>query len=158
MTMPETSKANQRVRVVHPEGGPLMTKQAMALDTDVNHIMKRWVTTGVIPFGAGGQAPRYGDFSSGTDFQTAINQVREAEAQFDMLPAHIRRYCHNDPQKFLELVYDPERRDDLVKLGLVKEQLPDQVIQAEAAAVHAATRAKKSEEDPAPTGGPKKTS
>lgn len=113
-----------REQVAHPAGGRMMTKQSMAAETDINQIMSRWISTGAVPFGHNNQAPRYGDFSSGIDFKTALDQVREAERQFDLLPAHIRKHCDNDPQKFLAMVYDPSRRDELVQLGMVEEQLP----------------------------------
>lgn len=121
-----------RKRVTHPEGGPLMTKQSMAADTDVNHIMARWIAHGVPPL-AGNRAPTYGDFSSGLDFQTALNQVMETQAQFDRLPAHIRAACHNDPAEFLDLALNPARVDELVKLGLKPEQLPAAAPAAEGA-------------------------
>lgn len=101
-----------------------MTKQSMASETDVNQIMARWIHQGLPPIGNGG-TPKYGDFSNAIDFQTALDQVREAQAQFDLLPAHVRRHCQNDPAQFLEMAFDPERRDELVKLGLAEERLPE---------------------------------
>lgn len=102
-----------------------MVKQSMADDANINTIIGKWIAHGAIPFGMNGRAPRYGDFSSGLDFHTAMMQVREAERQFDMLPSRVRAKCDNDPQKFLEMVYDPARRDELVKLGLVEDAMPD---------------------------------
>jgi len=113
-----------RVRVIHPEGGRLMTKQAPAAEQDINTIMGRWIAHGVPPRAGAGQ-PRYGDFSSGQDFQTSLNQIREAEQQFQELPANVRQYCRNDPGEFLDLVMDPERRDELVRLGLLEERVPE---------------------------------
>lgn len=113
-----------RIRTVHPEGGRLMTKQAPAADSDINSIMGRWIAHGIPPR-AGAGNPRYGDFSSGQDFHDSLSQIREAELQFGQLPAHIRSHCRNDPADFLEMVYDPERRDELVKLGLVEAQIPE---------------------------------
>lgn len=121
--MPD-DKQIPRTRVVHPEGGDLMTKQSMAAETDVNHIMKRWIHHGIPPLGSN-RTPRYGDFSSGIDFQAALNSVQEAIDQFDRLPSHIRLHCHNDPAEFLALVYNAERRAELEKLGLVPEQVPE---------------------------------
>lgn len=111
-------------KVYHPEGGPLMTKQSMAAETDINNIMARWITNGIPPIAPGGTPPTYGDFSNTPDFQTALNAVREAELQFMALPAHIRAHCRNDPGEFLGMVFDPSRQAELVKLGLLKEQIP----------------------------------
>lgn len=121
-----------RIRVVHPEGGNLMTKQSMAAQTDVNQIMARWIHHGIAPI-APGMNPTYGDFSSGLDFQTALNAVKEAEAEFLRLPSHIRKHCHNDPKEFLELVYDPDRMKELVDLGLLPDQTPQKPAEPEPA-------------------------
>lgn len=112
----------ERVRVVHPEGGRMMTKQSMAAQTDVNQIVARHVAHGV-PFPDGGGAG-YGDFSSALDYHSALNSIREAQDTFLRLPAAVREYCENDPGKFLDLVVDPARRDELVKLGLIPAMMP----------------------------------
>jgi len=111
-----------RVRVTHPGGGRLMTKQAEASETDINTIVRRHISQRV-PFPADGNAS-YGDFSEGSDFHAMLNRVREAEHTFAMLPVEVREYCANDPGRFLDLVYDPERREELVKLGLVDAAVP----------------------------------
>lgn len=113
----------------HPTGGPLMTKQSMAAETDINAIVSRHIAFEA-PFFEDGSA-RYGDFTSSLSYHEAMNRVLEAQQQFDMLPAQIRDHCENDPGKFLELVMDPARRDELVKLGLVAEAIPPKPMQVE---------------------------
>lgn len=135
-----------RLKTTHPEGGPLMTKQADAAATDVNNIMNRWINRGIAPL-PDGRIPRYGDFSDGADFADALNQVREAEAQFAMLPAHIRDHCDNNPERFLTMVYDPTRRQELIDLGLIEAQIPD-------AALATPDPAPAPEPAPAPIPGP----
>lgn len=112
-----------RVRVTQPEGGRTLTKQSDALETDVNKIVARHIAHRM-PLPGPGQNPMYGDFTGAVDYHTALTRLREAEIQFNNLPAHVRRACDNDPGKFLDLVYDPDRRDELVALGLVEAQLP----------------------------------
>lgn len=109
-------------RVTHPSGGKSRTKQADALETDVNKIVARYRNTGHIP--NDGRQPQYGDFSNVGSYLDAMNRVREAQAQFDDLPAHVRAHVDNDPAKFLDMVYDPERRTEWEELGLVEEQTP----------------------------------
>lgn len=111
-----------RFSVIAPGGGRLMTKQAMAAETDVNAIVARHIAHGV-PFPVGSRAT-YGDFSNSMDFHSSLNAVMAAEAEFLRLPSAVRDFCENDPGKFLDLVSDPGRRDDLVKLGLVPEMVP----------------------------------
>lgn len=115
-----------RVRVVHPEGGEKMVKDSLAADTDINNIIARHVAHG-IPLPLNGKQAVYGDFSDSLDFHEALNRVRAAEAEFGMLPAHVRAYCQNDPGMFLDLVLDPERKDELIKLGMLESQVPEMI-------------------------------
>lgn len=118
---------SDRVRVVAPEGGRMMTKQSMALESDINQIMNRYTVSRQLPMG-NGRSPVYGDFSSGVDFHTAMNRVRDAEQAFKSLPAHVRDYVGNDPGKFLDLCFDPDRRDELLKLGLTEAVIPEKPV------------------------------
>lgn len=127
----------ERVRVVAPEGGDMMTKQSMALESDINHIVSRWIHHGQVPR-AVSSTPMYGDFSSFDSFHEAANLVLAAEADFARLPAHVRDHCKNDPGLFLDLVYDPERRPELEALGLVAAALPVVVQEAISAEKEAA--------------------
>lgn len=124
--MSETITPIPRRRVTHRGGGKQMTVQADALETDINAIVKRWVTQGTPAPGAN-QNPAYGDFASAPDYQQALNQVMAAQADFEALPAHVRKHVENDPAKFLDLVFDAERKDELLELGLLEELLPPAV-------------------------------
>lgn len=84
---------------------------------DINHIMRRFEKTGVLP-DAIKQNPQYGDFSEVPVYQEALNTVLHAETQFSMLDARIRERFQNDPAKFLEFVHDPANGEEMVKMGL----------------------------------------
>lgn len=112
----------ERVGVVHPEGGRVMTKQSMALESDINQIVARHVAHGV-PFPAG-LNPTYGDFSDHDGYHAALSDVMRAQHEFSRLPAAVREHCQNDPGEFLRMVYDPSRRGELEKLGLVEAAAP----------------------------------
>lgn len=101
-----------------------MTKQSDALATDVNTIMQRWIAHGTPPGGPAMHAS-YGDFSNVDDYHTSLNKLREAQQSFEALPAAVRKHVQNDPGKFLEMVYDPDRRGELEQLGLIPEQAPE---------------------------------
>lgn len=136
-----------RRRRAHRGGGVSRTKQADALKSDVNAIMARWTSTGTVPVRTGN--PLYGDFSSGDDYFAALNKVRAAQSEFDALPAHIRKHCDNDAGRFLELVFDPARHEELVELGLAEAQdptVPDDQVEG------AAAEAAESEGESAPEG------
>ncbi len=111
----------ERLRVGHPCGGRQLTKLAEQDSTDVNLIMDSWVHSGAAVAGHLNPAPgRYGDFSSGLDYLSALNAVRDAETAFAALPPKVRSHCENDPGKLLDMWYDPERRSELEALGLVE--------------------------------------
>ncbi len=110
----------ERVRVFHPSGGPQLTKLAEQDSTDINLIMDSWIGTGgAVPGRLNPAVGRYGDFSSGLDYWSALTAVRQAEMDFAALPPKIRNHVDNDPGKFLDLFDDPAKRDELVELGLV---------------------------------------
>lgn len=119
-----------RLRVIHPEGGESMTKQAFKDEVDINKIIERYAEYGVQPLASG--QPKYGDFSDGFSFHDALSAVREVEEDFAALPARVRDACENDPGKYLDFVSDPEKRKELEGLGLVEAQVPEQVIAAAA--------------------------
>lgn len=119
-----------RRRVTHPEGGRLMTKQAMRDETNANVIMEKWIQQGSFPRGAAG-APMYGDFSSGVSYQEALDRVIQAQVEFQALPSRVRSACENDPARFLELCSDPQNLEKLRELGLAEQDVPDQVVKVE---------------------------
>lgn len=110
-------------RVTHPEGGRLMTKQAGKDAADINLIMKKYIAHGVPPL-ANGRTPHYGDFTDADGYMSAMMAIRQAEGDFMRLPSRVRAHVDNDPAKFIEMVFDPERRAELEELGLVAEAAP----------------------------------
>lgn len=118
----DTLDISERPRVQHPAGGPLMTRQSDALESDINHIINKWVTHGTVPVAPGSLT--YGDFTSALSYHEALNKVIDAQSQFEALPASLRTHVQNDVGNFLDLVYDPARRDELEALGLVPERVP----------------------------------
>ncbi len=115
----------ERKRICHPCGGPVLVKRAEQDSTDVNLIMDSWIHAGAAVAGhLNARQGVYGDFSSGLDYHTALNAVKDADARFMELPPKIRSHVDNDPGKLLDLVYDPERRSELEELGLVAPKEP----------------------------------
>lgn len=110
-------------KVVHPEGGEVRTKQSDAASSDINGLLSRYMNSGVTS--GNRQTPMYGDFSSGVDFLGCFVQVDQAQQEFRRLPTAVRKRCRNDPAVFLDLVYTPEGRAELAKLGLQTEAIPE---------------------------------
>ena len=65
------------------------------------------------------RTPQYGDFIEATDYHTALNAVRAADAAFMELPADIRTRFNNDAGAFVDFVSDDSNRAEAEKLGLV---------------------------------------
>lgn len=110
------------IRVRHPVGGRVLTKQSEKNACDINLIMRRWIDNGVVR-----QPDReafYGDFSNGGSLHEFETRMLSAKREFGRLPAPVRKRCNNDPGLFLDLVMDPEARDELRELGLLQEHLP----------------------------------
>lgn len=132
------SSRKERVRVSPPLGNGSRTKQAFAGETDINAIMRKYRATGQLPVINGRPEPRFGDFTNGADFMAAQLSVARARTLFEELPAKVRDHCDNDPAELLDLVFDPERREECVSLGLVSEA-PQPEVPAEGEATPAAT-------------------
>lgn len=135
----DMNKASDEAGLTCPE--PTRTQQHFKDECDINTIVKRFGVTGELPIGT--RAPRYGDFTGVSDFQTAMNAVARANEAFDALPASWRKRFDHDPQKFLEFCEKEENRDEAVRLGLV---MP--------AAADLAASAPKGEETPPKTTAP----
>ena len=100
----------------YPEGLS-RTKQSFAPDCDINAIVRRWASTGVLEHQVL-KEPRYGDFSTGGDYLGALTRVQEADDNFMQLPVELRNECDNDPSKFIEWTHNPENRKALEEKGL----------------------------------------
>nr|QJB20722.1 MAG: internal scaffolding protein [Microvirus sp.] len=97
---------------------PSRTKQSFRDECDINNIMRRYETTGVIQHVAG-SVPEFGDYISELDFQQSMNAVLEAQELFAQLPARVRDRFGNDPAQMLAFLGDEKNKDEAIKLGLV---------------------------------------
>lgn len=100
---------------------PSMAQQHFKDECDVNNILRKYASTGLITHVANG-TPSYGDFSSVLEFQQAQNILIEAQDAFDALPASLRKRFDNDPAVMLEFIENPDNREEAEKLGLVDKQ------------------------------------
>lgn len=110
------SLAEGRVRpVVDCSGDTGRTRQSFKDECDVNKIISRFETTGVIQHLQQVQG-RYADVSHVGSFHEAMNLVRTVRSEFDTLPASLRAKFDNDPAQFLDVVQSmtPDQVRDLV--------------------------------------------
>lgn len=106
---------------------PSRTKQEFKDQCDVNHIMARYESTGLISHLAKGH-PQFLDVSEIPDYQAMLDRMIAVGDFFMGLPAKIRDHFDNDPSVMMEAIGDPERRDEMVDLGLVEltEEAPEE--------------------------------
>lgn len=110
-------RKHDRVTIDCSEDG--QTRQEFADECDINVLMRRYETTGIMPGDA--SLMQYGDFTQLPDFMTAMNTVARANEAFAALPAAVRRRFGNDPAEYVEFVSNPENIDEVRKLGLAAE-------------------------------------
>lgn len=101
---------------------PSLTKQEFKDQCDFNKVVKRFMKTGVLNHVRNASEPRYADLIGAVDYQTALGQIKQAEASFEALPAKIRSRFGNDPVQFLEFVANPENVNEMVSLGLANQK------------------------------------
>lgn len=112
------------VKVQLASGQPSRAMQSFKDECDINNILRRYQKTGLISHVQRFQG-KYSDLSSVPDYHQAMQIVLDANEAFDSLPSTVRKACNNDPVQFLQLVSDPEKRDQAVALGLMKKAEPD---------------------------------
>lgn len=94
-------------------------RQSEKDEADINVIVKNFGITGRMPSGV--RMPTYGDFDTVSDYASAIEAVRSAEASFMAMPADVRKRFGDDPQAFVEFCSDAKNAEEALKLGLLVE-------------------------------------
>lgn len=120
----EFQHRGKRSQIICGDGpkGP-RTKQSFKEECDINSVMAKWERSGVLGH-QNRTVPEYGDFSNVPDYHTAVNLVREAERQFEELPAHIRDRFSNEPAELLAFMDKPINREEAIEMGIIDEDPP----------------------------------
>jgi len=112
---------SKKLRVSHTFNPDLdVTDQSQQKDCDINEIMARYISTGLLDF-VNQHQPQYGD-ATGFEFHEMQNRIVEAKNMFSDLPATIRDRFANDPAKFLEFFNNPENAHEAAKMGLLSPE------------------------------------
>lgn len=106
-----------RVQTINTE--PSMTKRSFAPECDINNIINKFKSTGLITH-ENPNNPQYG-YAPANDFREAMEIVLVANQQFDQLPSNIRRKFANSPELFLEFCQNPENLPEMRELGLASK-------------------------------------
>lgn len=107
------------IRVQHPGGGPLVTKQAHKDECDIHKILKQYQRTGMITHIAR-QGARFEDLPDYSDYQEGLNTALRAEEAFNALPSKVRDRYGNDPGRFLAAISSKDERPFLEEMGILK--------------------------------------
>lgn len=106
--------------------GPSMTQQHFKDECDINNIIARYESTGLLtdPFQSSGRMYQFGDYSAVHDYQDSLNYVIEAREMFDSLPSKVRERFNYDPANLLSFLSDESNRSEAILLGLVDPPTP----------------------------------
>lgn len=100
--------------------GPGLTKQEFAHECDINHIMKRYVSTGQLSSRSDMLQPIFADVSNIGDYADVLRRIDSARAAFSQLPAEIRTRFGNSPEALVDFLQYEKNLDEAVKLGLIE--------------------------------------
>lgn len=117
----ETRLPNGRIRVDHMNYEKSLTQQCFAEASDINVIMKRWLSGGPPPVSDASKAV-FKDVSHGMDYQSMMNTVVDVQQRFDELPAELRAKFKNNPSMLLDFVHDPANEEEAIQLGLIFDE------------------------------------
>lgn len=102
---------------------PSLTDQSQYKDTDINNIVRRYQTTGLLdsPGAVPFETLQYGDATLLPDYQTALDLVNSVESEFSSLPSEVREKFGHDPMQLLEALQDPTKQQMLQDIGLLSK-------------------------------------
>jgi len=104
--------------------GESLTQEQFAEESEINNIIRSHDRNGVIEHINRGNAI-YADFSNITDFSDALEQIREAQNEFQQIPSEIREKFKNDAGQFFKFASNPDNIEELRELGLAEPKRPD---------------------------------
>ncbi|WNK12587.1 MAG: internal scaffolding protein [Microvirus sp.] len=111
------SKFSPRYRVAISFSGEGRTKQSHKDECDINRIMSRYMSSGVLPENLNRAMAQFVDCSA-IDFQEAQLVVAGAKTLFAELPSAVRSRFHHSAAAFLEFAENPANGPALVEMGL----------------------------------------
>ncbi|WNK12536.1 MAG: internal scaffolding protein [Microvirus sp.] len=102
-------------------GGVSMTDQSFEGESDINNIIKRFHSTGLLP-----QVEAGGFFEDVSmipeDLMAAQARVAETERAFSMLPSGLRNRFNNSYISLLQFLEDPANAEEARSLGLFRKE------------------------------------
>lgn len=119
----------KKKRIALSHFGPTKTQQHFKNDVNINQIIKKAMKSRGLPPAI--NPGYYGDFTSYTDYQNALDRIQNANDRFMEIPAEIRKRFDNNPGRFAAFLMDENNRTEAENLGLIvkkevskKEDIP----------------------------------
>lgn len=97
-----------------------LTKQEFADECNINKIVKRYNTTGVMPSGT--RKPIYADLTQTFNYQEAVERINAIQDDFMTLPSELRAEFDNDPIAFGDFISNPDNLDKITDMGIIVPQ------------------------------------
>lgn len=111
-------RENGSLSVASKPEGESMAQQQYKDQCDVNKIMGKYVTGGVINH-LNTLNGVYADLTAlPADYMDAMNTIVQAQSAFETLPADVRLRFGNDPGQLVQFMSDPNMVEESIKLGL----------------------------------------
>lgn len=98
--------------------GKTRTKQSLADEADINHIIKRYANTSMLA-DLDKLESVYGEITS-MDLLESHQKIMAAEEAFMEISSDIRKQFDNDPGKFIDYATNPENIDQMLEWKLAK--------------------------------------
>lgn len=100
---------------------PSLTQQQFKDECEIESLLKAHNLSQVMGIvNNHGQQPLYGDVSDIPDFHDAQNHVARATEYFEGLPSDVRSRFNNSLSEFLTTLNNPDARDALTEMGVLK--------------------------------------
>ena len=100
---------------------PSRTDQTMKDECDVNTILRKYCSTGVLTH-TQEKEPMFGDFSQvPSDYGEALELMHKSREMFMELPSNIRDRFDNRPELLVKFLQDESNRKEAEELGLVNK-------------------------------------
>lgn len=103
---------------------PSMTEQSHKLSCDINTLVNRFQSTGVLGDPSQYREMFYGDFTNVGDYRDQQQRLAEIRQSFEALPSETREAFGNDVGRLIEAFNDPSKVDLLVKHKLLRAAEP----------------------------------
>lgn len=110
-------RRRQGVNLGATKDNPGKTRQEFKDAADINNVLGKWRRQGFVEH-VNVKTGIYGDFTSVSSYQEALDRVAAAQDLFFSLPARIRSMCENDPARFPTLLDDPAFVETLAEFNV----------------------------------------